>query len=103
MSSAYDLNPVNQYPSYTLLFCIQRDEGFQGGNLVFYPQYEEENSITAALSQLITQCRIPYKELDVPFSPGTMILLSGETWYSMEPLRGKGTCLLMMIDFFTDG
>lgn len=102
LSHVVDQNPIRRYREYTALFCIQRDEGLQGGTLLFYPRYDEESTFESTLSDLMTQCALPRKELEVPFPPGTMILLSGKTWYSMEPLRGKGTCLLMIVDFFTE-
>jgi len=102
MNYAYDRNYDWRYREYTALFCIRCDEGVTGGTLLFYPDYDEESSIGSTLSQLITQCSLPRREMEVPFVPGTMILLSGNTWYTMDALRGKGTYLLMIVDFFTE-
>lgn len=102
INHVYEQNYKRRYLEYSALFCIHRDEGVEGGSIVFYPQYEEENTISSTFSQLITQCALPRKELDIPFTPGSMILLSGNTFYSMEPLRGKGMFLYMIIDFFCE-
>lgn len=102
MNYAYDRNHDWRYREYTALFCIQCDDTLEGGTLLFYPQYDEESSISSTLSQLITQCSLPRREMEVPFPPGTMILLSGNTWYTMDSLRGKGTCIIMIVDFFTE-
>lgn len=102
MEYVYDQNPNQRFREYTALICIQRDEGLQGGNLILYPQYDEENTMSSILSQLAGECSLPRKELEIPFPPGSMVLLSGETWYAMEPLRGKGTCIVMMVDFLCE-
>lgn len=96
----YDEN--KGFKEYTLLFCIQRDEGLQGGSILFYPHYDEENNIGSTMGQLMGQCSLQRKELDVPFHTGSVVMLSGHTRYSMEPLKGKGTLLMMILDFFSE-
>lgn len=97
----YDNNKVG-FNDYTILFCLQRDEGLQGGAILFYPHYREENTFTSTMGQLMSQCSLSRKELDVPFKTGSMVMLSGYTRYSMEPLKGKGTLLMMILDFFSE-
>lgn len=103
MSAAYDLNPVNEYPAYTLLLCVQCDEGVEGGNVLFYPRYNDESSL---ITSYLSPCTaVPRQTLDIPFRPGMGILLSGHTRHTLESVRlrpgvKEGTFIMVMVDFF---
>jgi hypothetical protein len=80
--------------AYTLIYCIERSETIKGGHLVFYPHYVEERA------DYVTSCVTPQKELDIPLNTGSAVLLSGDTYYTIQPLTGPGKCLLMMVDLY---
>lgn len=80
--------------SYTMIYCIERSDTVTGGNLIFYPHYAEENA------DYLTACIAPQTDLDVPLREGSAILLSGDTYYMIQPMRGQGVCRLMIVDLY---
>ncbi len=88
------------YVSYTVIYCLTRDETLNGGHLVFYPNYEEELAPTNLLKQYMTQCSMAQHELDLPLTVGSVIVLSGDVYHAIQPFTGHGDCILLMVDLY---
>ncbi len=88
------------YISYTVIYCLTRDETLKGGHLVLYPNYEEEFATTNVLKQYITQCSMVQHELDVPLTAGSVIILSGDVHHAIQSFTGHGDCILLVVDLY---
>lgn len=86
--------------TYTVVYCLKRDETLKGGHLVFYPQYHEENTFTELLTHLVTRCSSIQREIEVPLRKGSVVILSGDVCHALQSFQGHGECILMMYDVY---
>lgn len=74
---------------YVCLLSIKQKNLPSSGGVTYYPHYREETEITSAITSLLFQCGIPNKELHIPFKQGTLLVMSGSTFWKLNPLKGK--------------
>jgi hypothetical protein len=81
-----------------MLICIQKDESIEGGDLMFYPHYNNEKTILNNIYYVITgTCSIPHTEFPIPLNKGKVIVLTGDTWHKLNSMEMKGNNELCLI------
>jgi hypothetical protein len=86
----------------SVMFCIAKEEGITECELTVYPHFEEEVSVSSISYDLLTQCSVYNKEINVPLQQGSIIILSKSTYYSLHRIKGKGKCHIMIVDLYYD-
>ena len=101
----YNGNEILPLSNNTCIFCIQKDEDIEGGDLMFYPHYNNEKSFMNTIYYTITgNCSIPHTEFPIPLNKGKVIVLTGDTWHKLESMKMKcNNSLYLIIASFCNG
>ena len=89
------LNDENRYTTdfldllgHVCIFCLEKDDEIEGGQLYFYPRYKEESIITNEFYYLLTgNFSTLHHELEIPIKKGSIIILSGDTYHKMNSMK----------------
>lgn len=98
-SKVYDnVNNIYSFNANTCIFCIQKDESIDGGDLMFYPHYNNEQTMLNNIYYAMTgTCSIPHTEFPIPLSKGKVIVLTGDTWHKLSSMEIKANNELCLI------
>lgn len=101
----YNGNEILPLSNNTCIFCIQKDEDIEGGDLMFYPHYNNEKSFMNTIYYTITgNCSIPHTEFPIPLNKGKVIVLTGDTWHKLESMKMRcNNSLYLIIASFCNG
>lgn len=87
---------------HVCIFCIKKDPSIVGGNLDFFPRYEEQFDV---YSSHLMGCLVPctYTTLTIPLRTGSVVLLSGDVYHQLQDMkikRGEEMCLVVAEFFY---
>lgn len=81
---------------HTCIFCIKKDPEIEGGNIVFYPRYKEDSSLSSYMG-----CGMP-QGITIPLRTGSVVVLSGDVYHTLENMKMKPgqEMYLVVCEFF---